>query len=375
MTVTTRKPGRFARAWLLPTALLIAMASAVTRPPPVAALSCSGAHQILLDRGVVAPGSGTTATSFVFSVRYRDTANCAPRVVNLRIPGVGTFGMGTTGTNFKAGVVFTRALVLPVGKWAYSFAAASGVRAGAKSVVQGTVKPTRVAVSKQGPTATPAATPKPGSATTPPSPSGSGGPTGATAAPSPTGSRRPGTAPGSTGGDDDDGFGVMIPAIFGGPVGGIVGPWMALTGAGIAIFFFMIRRRNESPVGMAAAPLSTGMGTGTARPAPFGDDAAVPRWLRPSLQAARKAGWGVPPPRGAVRFTGPAAPGVDRREIGYRLVRVADGPDDLGSEEVGRFDRGDQVEILESKGPFVRVRGADGLEGWVQQAAIVSILD
>ena len=54
---------------------------------------------------------------------------------------------------------------------------------------------------------------------------------------------------------------------------------------------------------------------------------------------------------------------------------MADGPDDLESEEIGRFDRGDQVEILETKGPFVRVRGADGLEGWVQQAAIVSILD
>lgn len=375
MTVTTRKPKRFARAWLLLTALLIAMASAVTQPPPVAALSCTGSHQITLDRGAVAPGSGTTATSFVFSVRYRDTANCAPRVVNLRIAGVGTFGMRTTGTNFKVGVVFKRAVELPVGKWGFSFSAASGVRGGAKSATQGTVKPTRVSVTKQGPTATPAATPKPGSATPVPLPTASGGPNGATAAPSPTGSRKPGTAPGSTGSNDDDGFGLMIPSIFAGPVGGIVGPWMALTGAGIAIFFFMIRRRNESPVGMAASQLSTGMGTGTARPTQLGDDAAVPRWLRPSLQAARKAGWGVPPPRSAVRFTGPAAPGVDRREIGYRLVRVADGPDDLGSEEIGRFDRGDQVEILESKGPFVRVRGADGLEGWVQQAAIVSILD
>ena len=44
----------------------------------------------------------------------------------------------------------------------------------------------------------------------------------------------------------------------------------------------------------------------------------------PEYAAARQAGWGVPPPRASVRFTGPAAPGVDRREIGYRLVRVAD---------------------------------------------------
>jgi hypothetical protein len=153
-------------------------------------------------------------------------------------------------------------------------------------------------------------------------------------------------------------------------VGGIVGPWIVLTGIGMAIFWVLLRRRPDSPRPAAAtAPSASTGGPGGAL------EEAIPRWLRPSLQAARQAGWGVPPPRAAVRFTGPAAPGVDRREIGYRLVRVADGPDDFRSEEVGRFDRGDQVEILESKGPFVRVRGADGLEGWVQQAAIVSILD
>jgi hypothetical protein len=370
MTVTTRELGRFARAWLLLTALLFAMASAALQPSPVAALSCTGSHKITLDRGIVAPGSGTTATSFVFSVRYRDTANCAPRVVNLRVAGVGTFGMRASATTYKTGVVFSRTVQLPVGKWAYSFSAASGVNAGAIAAVQKTVKPATVAVSKPGP-ATPTPTAKPGSATPKPSPSRSGGSAGA---PTPGGSGKPGTGPGSTGGDDD-GFSFMIPGIFGGPVGGIVGPWIALTGAGIAIFFFMIRRRNETPMGLAASAMPGGMGTSPGRPAPSGEDAAIPRGLRPSLHAARQAGWGVPPPRASVRFMGPAAPGVDRREIGYRLVRVADGPDDLRSEEIGRFDRGDQIEILETKGPFVRVRGADGLEGWVQQAAIVSILD
>jgi SH3 domain-containing protein len=168
------------------------------------------------------------------------------------------------------------------------------------------------------------------------------------------------------------GFDFQIPAIFGGPVGGVVGPWIALTGLGIAIFWLLLRRRPESPMGLAAGASPSGSARipGSAR-----EEAAIPRWLRPSLQAARAAGWGVPPPRAPVRFLGPAAPGVDRREIGYRLVRVADGPDDLRSDEVGRLDRGDQVEVLESKGSFVRVRGADGLEGWVHQAAIVSILD
>jgi hypothetical protein len=245
-----------------------------------------------------------------------------------------------------------------MGTWAYSFAAAGGVKAGAKSAVLTAVDPAKFVVTA------PVATPTPSPSTRPTA--GSPGP-----------SRSPGasaTGQGRSSGDDDDGFSFQIPAMFGGPMGGVVGPWMVLTGVGVAIFWVLLRRRPESPIaaGAASAP-AAGMGV-PARPAP-GEEAALPRWLRPSLQAARQAGWGVPPPRAAVRFRDPAAPGVDRREIGYRLVRVADGPDDLESEEIGRFDRGDQVEILETKGPFVRVRGADGLEGWVQQAAIVSILD
>jgi hypothetical protein len=357
MTGTVGTPGGFARARFLGAALLLAIGSALAQAPAAVALSCSGDHQIILDQGTVTPVTGPASGGFTFSVRYRDSASCAPRVVNLRVPGVGTFGMRAAGTNYKAGVVYSRTLELAKGVWTYSFAAASGAKAGAKSVVLTKVEPARVTVTA--PVSQPVTEPVPSPSKRP-------------AAGSPRPTPRPAVSVPPR--DDDGASGFQVPAIFGGPMGGVVGPWLVLTAVGVAIFWVLLRRRPESPVpaGAATSP-AAGMGA-PGRPAP-GEESVLPRWLRPSLQAARQAGWGVPPPRAAVRFRDPAAPGVDRREIGYRLVRVADGPDDLGSEEIGRFDRGDQVEILETKGPFVRVRGADGLEGWVQQAAIVSILD
>jgi SH3 domain-containing protein len=372
VTVRPRKLGEHSRARFLATALLLAVGGALLRPPPAFALSCSGAHQITLDAASISPAAGSTSTAFTFALRYRDTANCIPRAVNLRVADVGYFPMSQgSGRTFRRGVTYTITLSLPAGRWGYWFVAASGSGRGDKTVTLKVAKPVVVTAE-----ATPI--PQPPAPGDPPPPAPVDTPPPAAPGPEPTDSPAPAATiqPGDgrvpPGRGDSSGFDFQIPAIFGGPVGGVVGPWMALTGVGIAIFWLLLRRRPERPMGMGAGASSSGVMRlpGSAR-----EEAAIPRWLRPSLQAARAAGWGVPPPRSAVRFLGPAAPGVDRREIGYRLVRVADGPDDLNSDEVGRFDRGDQVEVLESKGAFVRVRGADGLEGWVHQAAIVSILD
>jgi hypothetical protein len=69
--------------------------------------------------------------------------------------------------------------------------------------------------------------------------------------------------------------------------------------------------------------------------------------------------------RPPLRFAGPPRGGVDRRVVSYQMVRLSDGPDDLRTAEVGRLDRGDEVEILESADGYVRVRTPDGLDGWV----------
>jgi hypothetical protein len=102
-------------------------------------------------------------------------------------------------------------------------------------------------------------------------------------------------------------------------------------------------------------------------------EADLPRWLRPSLRAQRASSRhdlrGIAPE--SARFEQPPLPGVERRVIGYRLVRVSAEPDDVGSAEVGRVDRGDEVEILDEHEGFLRIRTPNGLEGWVPRVVIV----
>ena len=97
------------------------------------------------------------------------------------------------------------------------------------------------------------------------------------------------------------------------------------------------------------------------------------RWLRPTLREQRQSG-----DRGMAaavhepdRFGASPKAGVERRTIGYRLVRVSDGPDDIRSKEVGRLDRGDEVEVIAEHENFLRVRTPSGLEGWVPRVVIV----
>jgi hypothetical protein len=70
-------------------------------------------------------------------------------------------------------------------------------------------------------------------------------------------------------------------------------------------------------------------------------------------------------------FAGGVASGAERRTISYRFVRVSDGPDDLRSREVGRVDRGDEVEVIGEHEGMLHVRTATGLVGWVPRVVIV----
>ena len=62
--------------------------------------------------------------------------------------------------------------------------------------------------------------------------------------------------------------------------------------------------------------------------------------------------------------------GTERFRIGYRGVRVGDGPHDLRSTELARLDRGDEVEILSSHEGFLQVRTPTGLTGWIPRHTI-----
>ncbi|HTG40141.1 MAG TPA: hypothetical protein VK697_00885, partial [Methylomirabilota bacterium] len=246
----------------------------------------------------------------------------------------------------------------------------------AKSTMRPTPKPTA--------NATPKATSRPPAASTPGSPAtpdpGVGG------SPTPT-ATAPGQIavglPGDRGGDGPAGLGGGIdgppaaPAALDGSSGpglriypslGIpVAAWSLTTALGVILFAAFLRRptRREravagaDPAGASVAVWSAmstlpsrgsnpaavpGAVGGTARSddeASNPVDANLPRWLRPTLpeqRYSRDRGI-VAAAREPARFGAAPKTGVERRTIGYRLVRVSDAPDDIRSKEVGRVDR------------------------------------
>ena len=74
---------------------------------------------------------------------------------------------------------------------------------------------------------------------------------------------------------------------------------------------------------------------------------------------------------GPQKFDRPAAAGVERLTINYRRVRVSEGPDEVNTRELGRLDRGDEVEVVGSHEGFLQVVAPDGLTGWIPRLSIV----
>lgn len=149
-------------------------------------------------------------------------------------------------------------------------------------------------------------------------------------------------------------------------------------GIGLLLLFAILpRRRRIGSLAAIDASVATTVGAPIAAPtpgvsaaAPIGE-AHIPRWRRPSLQAARQApSLGLEPPHTAVGFRYPPAQGVERRRVGYRLVRVASIPDELGGDEVARLDRGDEVELIRSAGAYWLVLTPSGAEGWIHSETL-----
>ena len=70
-------------------------------------------------------------------------------------------------------------------------------------------------------------------------------------------------------------------------------------------------------------------------------------------------------------FDKPPAKDAERAKVGYRRVRISSKPDAVRSLELGRLDRGDEVEIVDSYEGFLQVRTPDGITGWIPRHTIV----
>jgi hypothetical protein len=148
-----------------------------------------------------------------------------------------------------------------------------------------------------------------------------------------------------------------------------IGTWLFTTVGGILFFAFLLRRRRDDDQPFVAAT-AVAAANGPLDTPP--DEANMPRWRRPSVQAGRvgPARYGPPISRPPLRFQGGPDDGIERAEIQYRFVRVADAPDDVRSVELGRLDRGDEVDVIERRTGFALVRAPDGLEGWVPRMTL-----
>ena len=103
----------------------------------------------------------------------------------------------------------------------------------------------------------------------------------------------------------------------------------------------------------------------------------MPRWRRPSVQAARKAD----PIRdvGSARLTFDdglvsSIEGRERRVIRYRVVRLLDSPDELRGTEIGYLDQGDEVQLLEKYGAYWLVVAPDGQQGWLHKMTLGEVV-
>lgn len=154
----------------------------------------------------------------------------------------------------------------------------------------------------------------------------------------------------------------------------------------MALFTFKRRRReDEDPYDLPThddARDESPPQAPDARPmeAPLTGEMAMPRWRRPSLNEARKADPGTS--LAAIEaerltFAGAAVagdPSNERRRIRYRMVRLADSPDEILGQEIGRLDEGDEVELLERSGLYWKVRTPGGEIGWVHKMTLGEVV-
>lgn len=277
----------------------------------------SQAHTPLLSSGQASPANGTTITSFTFTVTYADSKGCAPNWVRVTVGGVGVFPMSGSGTAYETGVTFTTSMQLPVGTHAYSFAASSGEPGAEKTTALTTVSPPSVTVTAPAtppppppptprptprptavptpiPTPVPIATPAPTSLPSPVSASTSPVPAPSNAGGSPSGSQAPGASPSDPGGAAGLGTTDRLGSF---PL--LMGAWMTATAGGLAIFLLLApRRRTPNEPALAVADQGSAVAEAEAAPDPPQpvpqsdlvppDEVNMPRWLRPSVRAARQ---------------------------------------------------------------------------------------
>lgn len=400
----------------------------------------AAAGPLSLSGGGVSPSSGVVGTSFTFSVTYVSKDGAAPATVVVRLDGssIPMRPRDAGDTNYKDGAVFVLTRRPPLGTHRYSFGAvddkgrSASLRGGTFTVVKApppTPAPTPKPTPKPTPRPTLAPTPRPAPVTPKPTPKPPAPttapvtPAPATAAPTATfdgagagagivgpgtgGPRVPGSDPGGPGGELTGGR-VRDPIAWVRQLIG-VGTLPAIVGVVLVIAFLLAARRRRvtddgtgsggvttsfmaqaaslaarvpSPSGATAAHRGNGSTPELPALAPppltaqEAAEAAMPRWRRPSLMAARTAMVSTSPtatqPAAGLTFSEDqlAAADLELRGIRYHMVPLLDRPDQLAGTQLGMLQMGDQVQVVDRSGVYVHVRTPLGQAGWIHRTTL-----
>jgi hypothetical protein len=145
--------------------------------------------------------------------------------------------------------------------------------------------------------------------------------------------------------------------------------WIITTLAGAWIFMLLVRRSQTDDDSWSASLVAA---TESEGPVPAGVPLAAPRPVDgPSASSAAQPARPPAAPRAPQVFSAAPAKGVERVKVGYRRVRLSSKPDAVRSVELGRLERGDEVEIIESYEGFLRVQTPGGVTGWIQRHTVV----
>jgi hypothetical protein len=148
---------------------------------------------------------------------------------------------------------------------------------------------------------------------------------------------------------------------------------LAIVLAGIVGMAGAVRRR---PVVMAPIehPAVVAMAPQSAVAAAANDpEANMPRWRRPSVQAARFSDPNHYDARlrPAMRFTPDTAPTTaELRIVRYAVVPLLDRPDEVMGMQLADLLMGDELQVTESSGAYWEVVTPDGERGWVHRTTL-----
>ena len=115
--------------------------------------------------------------------------------------------------------------------------------------------------------------------------------------------------------------------------------WLLTAAGGTALYLRLVRHARDDDAWSDGLVLATATQTQAARTGPKRRGGAAVVGTSPETAVAS-------PVPGVRTFEATPAKGVERATIGYHKVRISSKPDAVRSVELGRLDRGDEVEIL-----------------------------